>query len=42
MMLSTLPANPERTIPRQKMGFRLTDQTSRADLMAQLRKVAPP
>lgn len=35
-------ANPERTIPGQKMGYQVTDAGDRADLIAYLRKVSPP
>lgn len=35
-------ADPERTVPGQKMGLRVTDKTDRADLIACLRKVSPP
>jgi len=35
-------ANPERTIPGQKMGYQVTDANDRADLIAYLRKVSPP
>jgi cytochrome c2 len=35
-------ANPERTIAGQRMGYRVTDATDRADLIAYLRKVSPP
>lgn len=35
-------ANPERTIPGQKMGFSVTDKTDRTDLISYLRKVSLP
>jgi cytochrome c len=35
-------ANPERTIPGQKMGYIVTDASDRADLIAYLKKVSPP
>jgi cytochrome c len=35
-------ANPERTIPGQKMGFSVTEKVDRSDLIAYLRKVSPP
>jgi cytochrome c len=35
-------ANPERTIPGQKMGYSVTDASDRADLIAYLKKVSPP
>lgn len=35
-------ANPERTIPGQKMGYQVTDANDRADLIAYLRKVSQP
>jgi cytochrome c len=35
-------SNPERLIPGQKMGYRVTEAGDRADLIAYLRKVSPP
>ena len=33
--------NPERTIPGQKMGYRVTEALDRADLVAYLKEVSP-
>jgi len=33
--------NPERTIPGQKMGYRVTEALDRADLIAYLKEISP-
>jgi cytochrome c len=34
-------ANPQRMIPGQKMGFRVTEAADRADLIAYLKEISP-
>lgn len=34
-------ANPERMIPGQKMGYRVTEAADRADLIAYLKEISP-